>query len=194
MFTYKLTRYSEIPDFLAKEIFLVRKKIFHDRLGWSIPCCGDQEKDPHDLPNTQILVATFATHHLAGYARLLPTDDICMLDTTLPFPNIDRAAWKGFYEISRFFLVRNRAVVAARLTARNFFRELILAAHILCANGYLAAVDSRMLSCLSRCGWDYRVVSTRFGSAGDVIFLVSLAVDNKALDKVSSGDPHSKGK
>ncbi|MEH6500530.1 MAG: acyl-homoserine-lactone synthase [Pseudoalteromonas distincta] len=186
MLTHRLTRYFEIPESLAIEIFAARKSIFCDRLGWAIPCDGEYEMDLHDLPQTLILVSTNSSNRLAGYARLLPANECCMLDTVLRFPNVDQSAREGYYEISRFFLMRNRAVISNRLTAGDFFRELILAAESLGAKGYLAAVDSKMLACLKRCGWEYRHISSRFGSAGDFVYLISLPVDGAALAKVSS--------
>lgn len=185
MIIHRLTSYSDLSNSLALEVFAVRKAIFCDQLGWDIKSDGKYERDQHDLPQTNILVSTTTSNQLAGFARLLSLDEGCMLDDVLPFPDLDFNIFKGFYEISRFFLIRNRSLINAKITCSDFFRELILSAGLLGAKGYLAAVDAKMLSCLDRSGWKYSHVSSRLGSIGEVVYLVSLPIDRVALESVS---------
>lgn len=92
------------PQALAP-MFQLRKRVFHDLLGWDVTVRGDIEIDNYDDINP-IYVLSYApdTHRLRGALRLLPTLGPNMLDDTFPIllgktPAIRRP---DIWESSRF--------------------------------------------------------------------------------------------
>ena len=66
-------------------MFQLRKRVFHDLLGWDVKVRGDIEIDHYDDVNPiYVLSYTPGTRHLRGALRLLPTLGPNMLDDTFP--------------------------------------------------------------------------------------------------------------
>nr|WP_330166428.1 acyl-homoserine-lactone synthase [Rhizobium sp. C4] len=66
-------------------MFQLRKRVFHDLLGWDVSVRGDIEIDQYDDINPiYVLSYTPDTRHLRGALRLLPTLGPNMLDDTFP--------------------------------------------------------------------------------------------------------------
>lgn len=92
------------PQALAP-MFRLRKRVFHDLLGWDVRIRDDIEIDHYDDINPiYVLSYTPGTRHLRGALRLLPTLGPNMLDDTFPSllgssPAIRRA---DIWESSRF--------------------------------------------------------------------------------------------
>lgn len=65
---------------ILREMFLARKQVFHDRLGWNVRLIGEEERDEYDDLNPLYLVAVDAeTGRARGSLRLLPTTGRTML-------------------------------------------------------------------------------------------------------------------
>ena len=86
-------------------MFQLRKRVFHDLLGWDVTVRGDVEIDQYDDVNPiYVLSYTPGTRHLRGALRLLPTLGPNMLDDTFPALLGGRAAIRrpDIWESSRF--------------------------------------------------------------------------------------------
>jgi len=99
--TLQAHQYSQFPELLDR-MFRLRKTVFVDQLGWSVPVCGDQERDCYDDLRPVYLVWCDATGtRLYGSMRLMPTTGPTLLydvfHATLP-TNVDLVApdiWEG---------------------------------------------------------------------------------------------------
>lgn len=92
------------PHALAP-MFQLRKRVFHDLLGWDVTVRGDIEIDQYDDVNPiYVLSYTPGTRHLRGALRLLPTLGPNMLDDTFPSLLGERPAIRrtDIWESSRF--------------------------------------------------------------------------------------------
>jgi len=84
--------------------FRLRKKVFHDRLGWDVPVCGDQERDPlDDLPCTYALSLGPGGAVEAGI-RLIPTTQTTLLDLAFDGLVPDAVNFRSptIWELSRY--------------------------------------------------------------------------------------------
>ncbi|MBP1850979.1 acyl-homoserine-lactone synthase [Rhizobium halophytocola] len=86
------------------EVFRLRKRVFHDLLGWDVNVRDDIEIDHYDDANPVYVLSRSPEGRLRGALRLLPTLGPNMLDDTFPQllggqPEIRSAA---IWESSRF--------------------------------------------------------------------------------------------
>lgn len=72
-------------DFVLRNMFAARKKVFVDLLNWDVPVIdGAYELDQFDDEHARYLVLTDGEHRHLGSARLLPTTRAHILDTLFP--------------------------------------------------------------------------------------------------------------
>ena len=86
------------------EYFRLRKKVFHDRMGWNVPVEGDQERDPlDDLPCTYALSLDPDGAVNAGI-RLIPTTQTTLLDLAFDGLVPDACTFRSptIWELSRY--------------------------------------------------------------------------------------------
>jgi acyl homoserine lactone synthase len=71
--TIQAHEYSKYPEVMRK-IFRLRKKVFSDQLGWSVPVRGDIERDYYDeLKPVYLVWCSEDARILYGMMRLMPT-------------------------------------------------------------------------------------------------------------------------
>lgn len=83
--------------------FRLRKRIFHDQMGWEVPVLGDEERDElDDLPCTYLL-ATGPGGGLQAGIRLIPTTQLTLLDMAFGGLVPDAMSFKSptIWEMSR---------------------------------------------------------------------------------------------
>src|SRR5260370_35927082 len=68
---------------LLTEMYRLRRRVFKDRLDWSVSVSGDLELDVYDALNPTYLIAV-SDNAVVGCVRLLPTTGPTMLDGTFP--------------------------------------------------------------------------------------------------------------
>lgn len=86
------------------QYYRLRKKVFHDQLGWSVPVHGDQERDPlDDLPCTYALSLGLDGTVNAGI-RLIPTTQTTLLDLAFDGLVPDAVDFRSptIWELSRY--------------------------------------------------------------------------------------------
>lgn len=117
----------------ADDMHRLRKKVFHDLLGWDVTVKGDWEIDRYDDANPLYFLSYGDNGRLRGSLRLLPTLGPNMLDDTFPVlldgnPEIRSAS---IWESSRFCI--DPEISQSR--ASN--QVTIAAAELMCAVGEL---------------------------------------------------------
>ena len=145
-------------DLLA-EMFRLRRRVFKDRLDWTVSVSGDLEIDIYDALNPTYLLAVSEKREVFGCVRLLPTTGPTMLADTFSFLLDGKEAPKSeqILESSRFCVDTKRA---AELGHGNLNRAtfVLFAAMIetLRARGgqsIVTVTDTRMERILRRAGW-----------------------------------------
>ena len=93
------------------EYYRLRKKVFHDQLGWDVPVVGDEERDPlDDLPCTYALSLGPDGAVNAGI-RLIPTTQTTLLDLAFDglVPDAFNFRSPTIWELSRYCVDHNLA-------------------------------------------------------------------------------------
>jgi acyl homoserine lactone synthase len=145
-------------DLLAA-MFRLRRRVFRDRLDWSVSVTGDLELDVYDALNPTYLVLVSARREVIGCVRLLPTTGPTMLADTFPQllaglspPRNDR-----ILESSRFCVDTRLATQPAEhgLNRATFmlFAAMIESLDMLDADSIVTVTDTRMERILRRAGW-----------------------------------------
>lgn len=82
----------------------IRKKVFHDRLGWDVSVIGDWEIDGFDAMDCVYLICQDEEDRVLGSIRLLPTTGYNMLNDVFPelLPEGSRIESPLIWESSRF--------------------------------------------------------------------------------------------
>lgn len=82
----------------------LRKRIFHDKLGWDVPIINNWEIDGYDVLDPVYLLSVNAQDRVVGGVRLLPTMSFNMLNDTFPvlLPEGKRIESPLIWESSRF--------------------------------------------------------------------------------------------
>ncbi len=82
----------------------LRKRVFHDRMGWEVPIINDWEIDGYDALDPLYLLAIDGGGRVTGGLRLLPTTGFNMLNDTFPqlLPEGKRVESPLIWESSRF--------------------------------------------------------------------------------------------
>src|SRR5258708_10662302 len=65
-------------------MYRLRRRVFKERLDWTVSVSGDVELDVYDTLNPTHLVVMTSTNNVAGCVRLLPTTGPTMLADTFP--------------------------------------------------------------------------------------------------------------
>jgi N-acyl-L-homoserine lactone synthetase len=145
-------------DLLAA-MYRLRRRVFKERLDWSVSVSGEFELDVYDtLGPTYILLMSDAGE-VVGSVRLLPTTGPTMLADTFPGLLGDVAVPRDqrILESSRFCVDTGLAAKQARngLNRATFilFAAMIEAARAVGADSIVTVTDTRMERILRRAGW-----------------------------------------
>ena len=145
-------------DLLAA-MFRLRRRVFKERLDWTVSVSGDLELDIYDALNPTYLVMVSGDREVVGCVRLLPTTGPTMLADTFPQlltgerpPRSNR-----IFESSRFCVDTTLAAEASGsgLSRATFilFAAMIESLAMLNADSIVTVTDTRMERILRRAGW-----------------------------------------
>ena len=143
---------------LLAEMYRLRRRVFKDRLDWSVSVSGDLELDVYDTLNPTYLIA-MSGDVVIGCVRLLPTTGPTMLGDTFPVllggqapPRSDRTL-----ESSRFCVDTQLAAGIADngLNRATFtlFAAMIESLRAAAADSIVTVTDTRMERILRRASW-----------------------------------------
>lgn len=146
-------------DLLAA-MFRLRRRVFRDRLDWTVSVTGDLEVDVYDALSPTYLLLVSAAREVVGCVRLLPTTGPTMLADT--FPQLLTAGGPPrngrILESSRFCVDTNLADQLAEngLNRATFllFAAMIEGLALLDADRIVTVTDIRMERILRRAGWE----------------------------------------
>lgn len=174
---------------LLRDMHRLRRKVFKDRLDWSVSTRGDFEKDRYDTQDATYLVVVDRGTVL-GCVRLLPTTAPNMLAETFPelLDGANAPRCDSIVESSRF-CVDTGSTAATTEGGLRQATFMLLAAMLewSTARGLksIATVtDLRMERILRRAGWRLRRIGgpRRIGSTAAVAGLLS--IEDDALDAI----------
>ncbi|WP_029030413.1 acyl-homoserine-lactone synthase [Salinarimonas rosea] len=106
----------------------IRKKVFHDRLGWDVSIIRDWEVDGFDALDCVYLICVDDEERILGSIRLLPTIGCNMLNDVFPelLPDGARVESPLIWESSRFSIDPDADVELTRNRLSRPTAELIL--------------------------------------------------------------------
>ncbi|SCB28092.1 acyl homoserine lactone synthase [Bradyrhizobium yuanmingense] len=144
---------------LLTSMYRLRRRVFKDRLHWSVSVSGDLEIDVYDALSPTYLLVVSDDNEVLGCVRLLPTTGPNMLAHT--FANLlgGRAAPSDerILESSRFCVDTERNVGPGRggLNRVTFvlFAAMLEAMRAAGAQSIVTVTDARMERILRRAGW-----------------------------------------
>jgi acyl homoserine lactone synthase len=145
-------------DLLAA-MFRLRRRVFKERLDWTVSVSGDLELDVYDALTPTYLVMVSGRREVVGCVRLLPTTGPTMLTDTFPQLLNGQALARSnrILESSRFCVDTTLASEAAAngLNRATFvlFAAMIESLRLLDADSIVTVTDTRMERILRRAGW-----------------------------------------
>jgi len=151
-------QFGQHLDLLAA-MYRLRRRVFKDRLDWSVSVSGDLELDVYDTLNPTYLLVTSDAGDVVGCVRLLPTTGPTMLVDTFSSLLDGRAAPRSdrILESSRFCVDTNLATELAEngLSRATFilFAAMIERLRAAKAESIVTVTDVRMERILRRAGW-----------------------------------------
>ena len=177
---------------LMEEMFRLRARVFHDRLGWAVQVSDGKERDKYDdEAPVYVIYADDEAREVKGCLRLLPTtgptDLADFFSDTLP--DAVHLSAPSIWECTRFCL-DDRVLGKANGEGMYFASAVLIAAlgDVAVKAGIesiLANFDSRMLRLYRRIGCEVEVLgSTR--RYGNPIYLGLFTISEPTLRKVKS--------
>lgn len=142
-------------DAVFAQMFLERKRVFIDLLGWDLPAlAGRFEVDQFDTPATRYLICAGADGTHLGSLRLLPCSGPTLLASLFPYlcegaPPNDPAIW----EVSRLCLARHLPAGERRQVRDQLATALTLIALQEGIAGYCCVADRAWAEQIGAFGW-----------------------------------------
>ncbi|MTV14030.1 GNAT family N-acetyltransferase [Bradyrhizobium elkanii] len=140
-------------------MYRLRRRVFRDRLDWSVSVSGDLEIDIYDALSPTYLLAVSDEREVLGCVRLLPTVGPTMLAETFAGLLGNRAAPRDerILESSRFCVDTERTVELGRKGFNRatlvLFAAMLEAIRARGARSIVTVTDARMERILRRAGW-----------------------------------------
>jgi len=102
--TIRIGMRQEFDNELINEMYRLRARVFHGRLGWEIPTIAGMEIDGYDALGPHYMLIQGEDQRLRGCWRLMPTEGPNMLKDTFPQLLHGAAAPAGrhIWELSRW--------------------------------------------------------------------------------------------
>jgi acyl homoserine lactone synthase len=175
---------------LLTAMFRLRRKVFKERLDWSVAVSGDLELDVYDTLTPVYLVVVTDSHDVIGCVRFLPTTGPTMLAETFPCLLAGQPAPQSptLIESSRFCVDTDRAAELATNGLRRativLFAGMIEWARVAGAEAIVTVTDLRLERILKRAGWPLKRIGTP-QRIGDTIAIAGfLASSEQALSEI----------
>lgn len=159
------SRFSEHLDLLAAT-YRLRRRVFRDRLDWTVSVSDELEIDTYDTIGPTYLLLLRGDRDVVGSVRLLPTTGPTMLANTfaslLGGETPPRST--AVLESSRFCVDSDRSGDLARNGLRRatlmLFAGMIEWAKAAAADAIVTVTDLRMERVLRRAGWPLQRIGT----------------------------------
>lgn len=177
--------FNQLSENISKDLFILRKETFKDRLNWAVKCMDGMEFDEYDNENTSYL---FGIHNdtVLCSVRFIETHLPNMITHTFSpyFKNVQLKEG-NYIESSRFFVDKPRARALGcnqyPLGVMLFLAVLNYARHHE-YDGVYTIVSHSMLTILKRSGWKFTIVEEGVSEKDQKIYLLLMPVDEKNQD------------
>lgn len=196
---YNASQYSDLMD----DMFRLRARVFHDRLGWNLQVADGKERDEYDDEGPVYLIyADDETREVKGSMRLLPTTGPTVLadffsDT---LPDAVHLSAPTIWECTRF-------CVDDRILGRGNREELLFTSAVLIAalgevaikagiESILGNFDAGMLRLYRRVGCEVEVLGStqRYGRPVYLgLFPISAAILCKVKERLKKAQAEMEG-
>lgn len=179
---------SNMP--LSIAMYRLRKRVFGDRLDWSVALSGDMEIDVFDTLSPTYLIARTSRGDVVGAVRLLPSTGPTMLAEQFPYLLGGEAMprSKTILESSRFCVdtrIGNEPGEGGIHRATlMLFAAMIEYAQRVGAKTIVTATDTRMERILRRSGWILRRIGTPTQMGGMVAVAGFLDASDQVLQQL----------
>ena len=156
--TFNTRQLGQHLDLLAA-MYRLRRRVFKDRLDWSVSVSGDLEIDVYDALCPTYLVVISSAGEVVGCVRLLPTTGPTMLADTFAdlLDGQNAPSSERILESSRFCvdtkLTAELAENGLNRTTFVLFAAMIEALRAANAHSIVTVTDVRMERILRRAGW-----------------------------------------
>lgn len=143
-----------------RAMFIARKEVFVDLLGWDVPVLDGQfELDHFDDRHARYLILMDEDGRHRASARLLPTTRPHILDSLYPFL-CDEARPSGptVFEITRFCLDRHQTTAERREARNHLISELAITALADGIRHYVGVAEDAWVSQVLDFGWRCRTL------------------------------------
>jgi acyl homoserine lactone synthase len=181
-------------------MYRLRRRVFKERLDWTVSVSGDVELDVYDTLNPIYLLVMTSTRKVAGCVRLLPTTGPTMLADTFPIlldggvpPRSDRVL-----ESSRFCvdtgLVSELSENGLNRATFMLFAAMIETLRAAGADSIVTVTDIRMERILRRAGWPLARIAAPQRLGQTMALAGFLHASDEALTAMySPGECHGSG-
>lgn len=144
---------------LLTAMFRLRRRVFKDRLEWSVSVSGEFELDVYDALGPTYLLAVSPAGALVGSVRLLPTTGPTMLADTFPMllgghpaPGDHKSIESSRFCVDTSLVAEPAGKGLSRVTLM-LFAAMVEAARAAGADQIVTVTDTRMERILRRAGW-----------------------------------------
>lgn len=175
---------------LLESMYRLRKRVFRDRLDWSVSISGELELDVFDALNPAYLLIVSDRREVVGSVRLLPTTGPTMLSEEFPLLLGATAMPQSLkiLESSRFCVdtaqVGELGQNLVRRATLMLFAAMLDYLTLTGAEAIVTVTDMRMERILRRSGWPLRRISDPV-QIGDTMALAGfLDASGSALERV----------
>lgn len=179
MFKFIDVDHSELKKIYSKDLYRLRKEIFHDRLGWDVSYIQDMEFDKYDKTGTKYILGIYKNKIICS-VRFIKTEQPNMITHTFHKHFKDVELPKNQIESSRFFVDKNNA---SQLLGKSYpvsnmlFLATINYARQFGFSGIYTIVSRAMLTILRRSGWQMTPLREAQLSENESIYLVFLPAE-----------------
>jgi N-acyl-L-homoserine lactone synthetase len=178
-----------------RAMFVARKEVFVDLLGWDIPVLAGQfELDPFDNQHARYLILLDDDGRHRASARLLPTTRPHILDTL--FADLcdgEIPSGPTTYEVTRFCLDRHQSA-AERREARNSLicglAITALANGFTCYTGVAQFAWSRQVQ---EFGWHCRLLGSPSANGSGALAAFAIDINDHTMERLAASgvyEPH----
>ncbi|WP_233804911.1 acyl-homoserine-lactone synthase [Paraburkholderia sp. HP33-1] len=183
--TIRIGMRQEFDNELINEMYRLRARVFHGRLGWEIPTIAGMEIDGYDALGPYYMLIQDEDQQLRGCWRLMPTEGPNMLKDTFPQLLHGAAAPVGrhIWELSRWAIETGGEVQSFGFTDMTIraIQEVMRFAQRMGITQYVTVTTTPIERMLRRAGLDISRLGAPLQIGVERAVALDVAVNAKTL-------------
>ncbi|SMG51864.1 acyl-homoserine-lactone synthase [Paraburkholderia susongensis] len=183
--TIRIGMRQEFDNEIINEMYRLRARVFHGRLGWEIPTIAGMEIDGYDALGPHYMLIQDENRQLRGCWRLMPTEGPNMLKDTFPQLLHGAAAPVGrhIWELSRWAIETGGEEQSFGFTDMTIqaIREVMRFAQRMGITHYVTVTTTPIERMLRRAGLDIRRLGEPVQIGVERAVALDVAVNAKTL-------------